>query len=121
MSCHSLPAAAGASRPNGFTLVELLVVIGIIAILIALLMPALKRARQASKAIQCALNVRQLATAYVMYLGESKGNTICYAGTADKFNASYGEVGDLVGCPREPISAPPVSSHLNHWESYCYC
>ena len=56
----------------GFTLVELLVVIGIIALLIAVLMPALSRAREASKRTQCASNMRQLMTGYISYSLENK-------------------------------------------------
>ena len=55
----------------GFTLIELLVVIAIIAILAALLLPVLSKSKAQSKGAQCLGNLKQLQTAWQMYVGES--------------------------------------------------
>jgi prepilin-type N-terminal cleavage/methylation domain-containing protein/prepilin-type processing-associated H-X9-DG protein len=112
----------GADR-RAFTLVELLVVIGIIAVLVAILLPALNRAREAAKATQCLSNLRQLGQATMMFAAENRGWMPGFAGsneilfrdgdgkiqnaTAAQITAGYAQVGwDWITWQRkiDPIS-----------------
>ena len=87
-NCHSKPARSfQLRRHNAFTLVELLVVIGIIALLISILLPSLSKARQSAVRVQCASNLRSFGQAFVQYANVNR-NMFPYNGdpiTAQNF------------------------------------
>jgi prepilin-type N-terminal cleavage/methylation domain-containing protein len=85
---------------GGFTLVELLVVIAIIAVLLAILLPALRLARAAGKRIACQGNLKQLAYAWVMYLDHYDGRF--YQGV--NANLDYGGWKGLMDFSPRPLN-----------------
>lgn len=78
-------------RTRGFTLVELLVVIGIIAVLVSILVPVLAKAREAAAKTKCLSNLRNMQMAHWMYVNEHKGYLI-QAGLGHGGAHSHGEV-----------------------------
>jgi len=72
----SSEALQGRRMERGFTLVELLVVIAIIALLMAVLLPALTKARRATKRVVCMSNMRQLITAWMAYAENNDGKIV---------------------------------------------
>jgi prepilin-type N-terminal cleavage/methylation domain-containing protein/prepilin-type processing-associated H-X9-DG protein len=105
---------------DAFTLVELLVVMGIIAVLVAVLLPAVGAARENAKRVKCLSNVRQLTAAWHMFSYEHKGE-LCPASTWFKTNAGrndfaggglwpYVKDSQVYLCPNDPVAPNSVYS-----------
>ena len=106
---HQAPRRPAAPR-GAFTLVELLVVIGIIALLISILMPALTRAREQANTLRCLSNLRQIGNAIQMYAVASKNFLVPgdYRFPGDSFEredwATILVNGKYLPAPRQPGS-----------------
>ena len=95
------------TQRRGFTLVELLVVIGIIAVLIAILLPVLSKARKAAASSKCLSNLRQIMQATLMYANDHQG-FLPYAGCGDAPGTPKGGQ-YLANCLYNPNVAPAGS------------
>lgn len=78
---------------TAFTLVELLVVIGIIALLISILLPSLARARDAATSVSCMANLRQVGQALLLYADSNKGK-LPYSETQGMVGSNWGVTGN---------------------------
>lgn len=121
-----------ALRPAGFTLIELLVVLSIIALLVAILLPALGRARDSAKLVTCLNHLRQWNLAGLTYASDHRNQLVPFQGAASDgwpswtqimMNADYLTLRDRLdlGCPSVPIQGQfglgysQAINYKNYW------
>jgi prepilin-type processing-associated H-X9-DG protein/prepilin-type N-terminal cleavage/methylation domain-containing protein len=101
----------------GFTLVEVLVVMGIIGVLIAILLPTIKGARDRAIGVRCQANLRQLYAAQLSYAGDNRERFAGVVQSADerwerrlgKYLSSSGTAPhELLDCPAAPLTKPAM-------------
>ncbi|MCC6424032.1 MAG: DUF1559 domain-containing protein [Phycisphaerales bacterium] len=117
---------------RAFTLVELLVVIGIIALLISILLPALNRARQAAYSVACQSNMRQIGQAMTMYQNANKGsfpmwdthmivtwypNVFRIAWARTLWNSNYLTNGKVFQCAAKPPNEVDLNSFPKDYQN----
>lgn len=100
------------AKHTGFTLVELLVVLGIIGVLIGLLMPSMRKARMASQQTVCASNLRQVGAALLLYVNDNQQKLPFVVEPLWRPDGSV----DLNADPSDPVASP--QSFMNVMKRY---
>jgi len=121
MRTISYPSNVNDDRRIGFSLVELLVVIGILGLLIAILLPALNQARHQARRMACARNLRQVGVAIHLY-AEDFGDTIPFGPAGRPVTGSnfYTVTGNVPG--KNPNESPTGGQqHLVRCRTRDYC
>src|SRR5581483_6467838 len=101
-------------RSTAFTLIELLVVIAVIAILAAMLLPALARAKEEGRRIACLNNLKQVSLASLMYVNDNQGTYPPRSETdrwTDKIYDNYGKNIKVLICPTDVAQNPGDDPH----------
>jgi prepilin-type N-terminal cleavage/methylation domain-containing protein/prepilin-type processing-associated H-X9-DG protein len=113
-------------KNRGFTLIELLVVISIIAVLIALLLPAVQSAREAARRIQCTNNIKQLALAYHNYISATGAGppgidtTVTYPGTAPPYDLAQWTAWSPQSLLLPYVEQNPIYNAANFYWNCCF-
>ncbi len=116
-------------RPRAFTLVEILIVLGILGVLCALIFPAFTRAREAGRRTSCANNLRQIGLAFQQYVSDSnrfyppddRYGALLKCGWPDRFFPTYIKAANIFYCPSHPAPeyeyrSTPVCSTGDHMD-----